>query len=157
MHREDNSNYLLFIEPLAINKAKEPLNDKIVKLMEIALENSVPGISSYSNLDDRGFFREDSMYKGFHITDCGENAGNQDYLLKNGMITNKLASYYLKWYRNFIPVSEMNKIHKLLLFYSDKINIAEITDHEKCPDCGGKIKEKMSGVECTECDYWFCF
>jgi len=31
----------------------------------------------------------------------------------------------------------------------------EIT--EPCPYCGADLKEKWSGVECTMCDYWFCY
>ena len=41
----------------------------------------------------------------------------------------------------------------------------EIEDHwgwgknpDKCPDCGADLKcGHGGGVECTVCDYWFCF
>ena len=47
----------------------------------------------------------------------------------------------------------------------DDINIDEELDssvdivnaHGVCPKCGSPLKEKWSGVECTKCDYWFCF
>jgi hypothetical protein len=33
MHREDNSKYLLYIEPKVIDKLKEPINDELVEIM----------------------------------------------------------------------------------------------------------------------------
>lgn len=28
---------------------------------------------------------------------------------------------------------------------------------EVCPSCGADIVAKMSGVECSNCDWWFCY
>lgn len=28
---------------------------------------------------------------------------------------------------------------------------------DECPECGGKMTAKRSGVECPYCSYWFCF
>ncbi len=136
MHREDNSKYLLYIEPSAYDKLKEPVNDELVELMEMALSKSKSGAAQYSKIEDTGdgydwthngqtrrvpSFRENSMYKGRHRTDCGESSTNCDYLLENGMITNSLAPFYLKWYRYSIPETEMNKILKLQKFYGEKL------------------------------------
>jgi hypothetical protein len=54
------------------------------------------------------------------MTECGERSSNKDYLLENGMITNSLASFYLRWYRFDIPEIEMNKVHELVKFYKIK-------------------------------------
>jgi len=36
MHREDNSKYLLYIEPKAIDKLRIPIDDDLTKLMDFA-------------------------------------------------------------------------------------------------------------------------
>ena len=145
MHREDNSKYLLYIEPSANDKLKEPINDELVQIMELALSKAKVGTASYDKLEDMGdgyefkwparmavsfagddrkrlvpSFREGGAYKGFHGTGCGERSSNRDYLLENGMITNSLAPFYLKWYRYSIPESEMKKVEQLINFYKKK-------------------------------------
>ena len=137
MHREDNSKYLLYIEPKAIDKLKEPINDELVEIMELALSKAKVGVASYSKLEDMGdgyefkwndpkngtqkrlvpSFSEGNAYRGSHRTECGERSSNKDYLLENGMITNSLAPFYLKWYRFSIPESEMRKVEQLVNFY----------------------------------------
>jgi hypothetical protein len=120
MHREDDSLYLLYIEPTKEQKSQEPVEDELVILMELALSESERGISPYSNLDDKGGFRAGDSWKGWHTTDCGETSGNNDYQLKNGMITNSLAPFYLRWYRDAIPQTEMNKIEQLKKYYDEQ-------------------------------------
>jgi hypothetical protein len=117
MHREDRSKYLLFIEPPKKEKLAEPVEDELVKLMEMAITKAETGVSSYMNEKDGGNFRKSSGYKGFHQTDCGETSSNKDYLLENEMITNSLAPFYLRWYRNSIPESEIEKLMSLKKFY----------------------------------------
>jgi len=133
MHREDNSKYLLYIEPNTKDKLVEPINDEIVQIMELALSKAKPGTANYSKLDDMGdgyeyeysngrkeiipSFTENCAYRGIHTTGCGGRSSNQDYLLENGMITNSLSSFYLKWYRYSIPESEMKKVNQLVNFY----------------------------------------
>jgi hypothetical protein len=135
MHREDNSKYLLYIEPKVNEKLTEPINDELVECMEMALSKSQKGAARYSDINDMGdgfdwnhngqirkvpSFSNRSAYKGSHRTECGERSSNCDYLLENGMITNSLAPFYLKWYRYSIPVSEMIKVEMLLEFYKNK-------------------------------------
>jgi|TARA_R110000851_G_scaffold56073_4_gene131235 hypothetical protein len=121
MHREDKSLYLLYIEPAKSQKSKKPVEDELVSLMELALLESKSGTAHYSNLDDDGStFRGGSGYRGCHTVDCGERSGNKDYQLKNGMITNSLAPFYLRWYRDAIPATEMNKVEQLKKYYNLK-------------------------------------
>ena len=54
MHREDDSKYLLYIEPKLEDRLKEPIDDDLVKMMEMALSKSIKGTAYYSNLDDTG-------------------------------------------------------------------------------------------------------
>lgn len=121
MHRQDNSKYLLFIEPKLEDKLKNPINDDLVELMKMALSKANEGVSNYSDLNDFGSFQPGSGFKGIHRTECGERSSNVDYLLENGMITNSLAPFYLMWYRYSIPETEMKKIYKLRDFYKLKI------------------------------------
>lgn len=120
MHRQDDSNYLLFIEPKLEDKLIEPIEDELTSLMEMALSRSKEGVSNYSSLSDKSTFRTGPGYKGRHITDCGVKSSNNDYLLENGMITNSLATFYLRWYRYSIPISEMLKIQKLKQYYDER-------------------------------------
>lgn len=119
MHREDNSNYLLFVEPKKEDKLKDPINDELTELMEMAISKSLKGVSMYSTTLDNGSFREGVGYKGFHRTECGERSSSTDFLLENGMITNSLAPFYLRWYRYSIPESEMMKIKRLKEYYEN--------------------------------------
>jgi len=116
MHREDNSKFLLYIEPKKEEKLLNPVEDELTELLEYALKYARSGASSYDNLEKESF-REGDAFKGTHLTECGERSANRDYLLENGMITNSLAPFYLKWYRNSIPKTELAKIQQLKEFY----------------------------------------
>lgn len=97
MHREDNSRFLLYIEPKKEMKNIEPINDEITLLMEEFLSKAKSGTAYYSDLNDDGSnFMIDNGWRGFHCTECGERSSNKDYLLENGMITNSLAPFYLR-------------------------------------------------------------
>ena len=117
MHREDNSKYLLYIEPTKKERLNEPIDDELTVLIEKAIEKSTSGTAGYSTLEDEGSFTEGSGYRGFHMTECKESSTNKDYLLENGMITNSLAPFYLRWYRNSIPESELMKVLALKNYY----------------------------------------
>lgn len=117
MHRIDNTKFLLFIEPTAEEKLNVPIEDKYTKLMEYALTKAKLGAANYSAIGEEPNFREGSGWRGFHRTDCGQCSGNKEYLLENGMVTNSLAVFYLKYYRDSIPTSEMDKVFKLATFY----------------------------------------
>lgn len=92
---------LLFIEPKEKDKLSKPINDELTELMEMALLNA----------------KVCERYKGWHRTDCGEKSSACNYRLENGMKTNSLAPFYLRWYRYSIPESEMLKLKELETFY----------------------------------------
>lgn len=117
MHREDESKYLLYIEPPKKERLSEPVEDELTLLMEEALERAAPGTSKYSDLEDDLTFEVGPSYRGSHRTECGEGSTNTDYLLENGMITNSLAPFYLRWYRNSIPETELMKLLALKNYY----------------------------------------
>jgi hypothetical protein len=119
MHRTDNSCFLLFIEPKKKEKRFIPIDDEISKIMKLALMEAKSGTSNYSRIDEIPRFNPNAKYRGFHITDCGYKSEG-DYLLENGMITNRLADFYLRFYRKSIPVSEMGKVMELIAFYKKK-------------------------------------
>lgn len=112
MHREDNSLYLLYIEPKNYNS--HGLSDEWTKLMNevFNLPETKEGIASYSNLESNGHFILGAGYKGSHYTQ-GVSSTNHDYLLFNGMITNSLCTHYLSHYRDEIPQTEWIKLNKL--------------------------------------------
>jgi len=117
MHRIDNSRFLLYIEPLKETKSFFPANDEFTQIMELAFSEAVSGVASYSKMNIPEWFEKGS---GSHCSDCGERSDNQDYLLKNGMITNSLCVFYLQYYRNSIPESEVSKIKELVEFYKSQ-------------------------------------
>ena len=134
MHRNDKSKYLLYIEPSKELKSNEPVLDEWTSLMEYALSKSISGTGRYSELTDMGdgfgwiykgvikripSFSSDSGYMGTHHTECGEGSSNQDYLLENGMITNSLSPFYLKYYRVCVSDNDMEKLKQLKDFYED--------------------------------------
>ena len=120
MHRIDDSCFLLFIEPKKWRKRIFPKNDLISKIMMLALKESKSGVSNYVYLDKTPHFSVGNKYKGYHTTDCGVRSFGADYLLENGMITNSLADFYLRYYRNSIPKSEMRKVFELVAYYKNK-------------------------------------
>jgi len=117
MHREDNSNYLLYIEPDPKLKSEVPDQGPAYTLVKMALERALEGTSNYSDLEDHGSFRQGNAFKGVHQAQDGTRSSNKDYLLENGMITNSLAPYYLMWYKDAIPTTELVKLVKLAQFY----------------------------------------
>ena len=117
MERTDKSRFLLYIEPRSNDKLISPVNDVFTYIMERALEESERGTADYSDLTSNGTFYPGKTWFGYHETDCGECCNGCDYLLKNGMITNSLATFYLQYNRNSIPKSELNKVIQLFLFY----------------------------------------
>lgn len=122
MKRDDNSKFLLYIEPSRGEKLTEPINDELTKLIEFAITRAKEGAANYSDISSGQVnFREGSGFRGTHRTDCGERSSNIDYLLENGMVTNSLATFYVKWYRYSIPENDMNKLKSLAFFYDVKI------------------------------------
>ncbi|MEI6436731.1 MAG: hypothetical protein WCP32_18050 [Bacteroidota bacterium] len=117
MHRPDTSLFLLFIEPPKEEKSETPLIDELTRIMRLALSEAKSGMSNYFEPNEEPEFYECAGYKGYHRSDCGERSKSCDYLLKNGMITNSLCVFYLQYYRNSIPASEMNKVTELVAFY----------------------------------------
>lgn len=117
MHRSDNSLYLLYIEPKKEERLEKPIDDILTNIMDIALELSIEGYGNYSNLNCNGRFFFGGGYMGWHDTDCGEGSSNHDYLLKSGHITNSLATFYLRWYRNSIPATEWAKLADVIYYH----------------------------------------
>ena len=109
----DEPKLLLFIEPSKSEKLEKPIDDYLVQFLENAIENAPTGC--YFS----GGFRTGVATKGFHRTECGERSSNVDYLLENGMVTNKLGPFYLKWYRYSIPETEMKKVEEAYNYYKD--------------------------------------
>ncbi len=118
MHREDDSRFLLYIEPKASDKLDEPSDNKYLPVLEKAMIKAKRGTSNYSLTGVKEKFSEGNAFRGSHTTDCGEFGTNVDYLLDNGMITNYLAPFYLKWYYDSIPETELKKLEELYKFYN---------------------------------------
>lgn len=112
MHREDNSKYLLYIEPDPGMKSENPKDDQYTKMLEDAITQGTEGSSNYSDLNDKGSFYPNMGYRGQHWFD-GQGSTNVDYLIDGGYITNSLAPYYMRWYRDVIPQTEIRKIVNL--------------------------------------------
>ncbi|OPX87479.1 MAG: hypothetical protein A4E53_02467 [Pelotomaculum sp. PtaB.Bin104] len=91
--------YFLMIEP---DKEGPPLTTPI----EDELSNKVDYIFSKCKPLDYSF-------RGFHQTKCFKVSDNKNWFLPNGMITNSLYTYYIRYYRNYVPQSEIDKINKI--------------------------------------------
>lgn len=135
MHREDESRYLLFIQPK--NSCSQPIDDSLTKVMQKILSAAKRGTSNYSDLNDDGqHFKEGGGWKGWHTCICGEASDNADYLLPNGMITNSLCIHYLKYHRRQIPKTQLIKLQQLLNHYRN--NKQQYAPQVKSPYKKGK-------------------
>jgi hypothetical protein len=95
MHDTSNK-YLLQIHPNGLC-SKDPINDDLTVKMEILLKNA----------------RKGTQYRGFHTcTGCGKMGGSCD-LIVGPYITNSLAVHYLRWHRNDVPLSEIEKLRRI--------------------------------------------
>ena len=94
-----SNKYFLMIEP-------DKLSDPSDNPTEDEITNKVDFI--FSKCTNPNY-----CYNGFHITKRGKFSDNKIWILPNGMITNNLCTYYVRYYRLFIPDSEIEKINKV--------------------------------------------
>lgn len=118
MHREDDSCFVLYIEPKVEDKSKQPIDDELTRKVSEAFAAATEGAASYSDLkagfgDGRHFFSEGSGWRGFHQTPDNEAMSSHDYLLPNGLITNSCCVHYVRWYRRAIPECDLRKLSTL--------------------------------------------
>ncbi len=125
MKRDDNSKFLLYIEPENSEKSEQPIDDDLTKLIEFALNNSITGAANYSELNGEPLHRKEGGWRGCHTVDCGKCSTNHDYLLENGLITNSLAVFYISNYRSSIKRNDWLKIEDLIDFYQKDIDISK--------------------------------
>jgi len=123
MHRNDNSNYFLYIEPSLQEKSLEPVNDIYTEAIEYFFNKSTRGCGWFSNLKSNGVddFTVGFAYKGCHSCSDGEQSSNVDYLLENGYITNSLCVHYVRWFRNSITGFNLEKLEILKKLYENKV------------------------------------
>ena len=118
MQRDDNSRFLLFIEPTLSQKAGAPINDEWTMIMRVAVSEAKLGTSNYTDPPNvEPWFKEKDRYKGVHYCCDDIESGNYDLLLPNDMITNTLAIHYLTWYRQAVPPSDWKKLEEIQRFY----------------------------------------
>jgi hypothetical protein len=110
-----SSKHILYINPEPEDKLTQPINDELTKVMELALSRA----KTYTR------------FKGWHRTKCGEKSSCSDYQLENGMITNSLATFYLRWYRYSISEDDMLKVQELKEYYDNIGELPEIQKVEK--------------------------
>jgi hypothetical protein len=84
---------------------------------------------------------------------AGSNRCPTRYVLYNldDKIPDRLGSPYIKEWEG-----------RWLERYWDELeDIIEDIEADICPECGAELRgkgwEKGGGIECTKCDYWFCF
>jgi hypothetical protein len=110
-------NELLFISPdLIAKKSSLPSRDSLNKKVDYILSKTYKG---EGDAKKRGFKKKVDwgmhQYFGYHRTTCGQKSDCQDWYIptKNGVWTNSLAGYYTKYYRQFIPQAEVDKIEAI--------------------------------------------
>lgn len=121
MHRNDSTNYFLYIEPNLVEKSEFPIDDEYTKAIEYFFKRSKSGGANYSKLDDLGTFDEGNGWRGFHMNCDDERSDNHDYLLENGYITNSLCVYYVCWFRQAITGHNLEKLENLRSLYVQKM------------------------------------
>ena len=126
MHRNDDSLFLLYIEPRKEEKLKEPIDDDVTRLMELAYSKSTSGGANYSSLNEIPRFTFKDGWRGWHSTECGEESDNHDHILQNGMIVNSLCVFYVRWYRNSIHENDWNKLKSLGEFYGINVELPNV-------------------------------
>ena len=87
----DNS-HLMMIEPK--NQATHPIDDDLTAMAQKVFTSAKPT----------------TRYRGWHRCICGANSDNADWELPNGQITNSLLVHYVRYHRNEIPQSEIDKL-----------------------------------------------
>jgi len=93
---DTSDNILLFIEPTKEKSA--PVDDELTAIMEQAFEKA----QEYG-----------PYWRGFHMCACGKNSTNHNYKLENGMIVNSLCVHYMRFHRDEVPQSEIDKVISL--------------------------------------------
>jgi len=94
-----SNKYFLMIEPDKLGiPSDNPTEDEITNKVDFIFSKCIN--PNYS-------------YRGAHRTKCGKFSDNNDWILPNGMTTNSLCTYYVRYYRLFIPESEIEKINKV--------------------------------------------
>lgn len=86
---------ILMIEPKS-KKSEMPVIDELTVKMKDVLRRAKKG----------------RRFKGVHRCICGKMSGSQE-LFVGGKLTNSLAVHYLKWHRDDVPESELEKVRNL--------------------------------------------
>jgi hypothetical protein len=120
MHRSDNSDYFLYIEPDARKRADTPVDDDLTQSLQLALSEATKGTAKYSDLKSKGDFTPDASWRGMHFAEDGEISDVSDFLLPNGFITNSLCVHYARYFRSEIPKTELKKLEALHEFMSTR-------------------------------------
>lgn len=94
-----SSAYFFMIEPDKVaSPSPVPLEDELTAKVDFIFSKAKPSKTGY---------------RGFHQTRCGKRSDNRDWMLPGGIITNSLATYYIRHYREAIPQDEIDKVHTL--------------------------------------------
>lgn len=136
---------LFYMEPEAIDKSKSPIEDDLTSLVEMALKDK----KATGTYDRDCRFHEGSTYRGYHTTSCGQHSSSNDYLLANGMVTNSLAVFYTKFYRDSILSQDRENLKKLASFYGKDIDW-DNAFQSPAPDALQNIPSHCDGGTCNE-------
>ena len=108
--KNTDSEHFMFIEPDKEGEKQPPLNDWWTKTTELILECSTAS---------------EIRYKGVHTTLCGAISGNAPIYTPMGRLTNTLAPYYMKHYREQIPESEKTKVIQELMCIAGEVDSSD--------------------------------
>jgi len=123
MPEQTAENILLFIFPRK-NETKEPLIDEYTQKMVYALRNPVESNVVVGCVDERkrsktrglAHISKGVRTMGVHTCVCGATSESADYGIKIGeeiVYTNSLASHYLAFHRDEVPLDQLSKIRKI--------------------------------------------
>lgn len=102
-------NYYFMVEPDREGSCSEiPVEDELTEMVDFI----------FSNAKANPFV----CYRGFHVTKCGKFSDNKEWLILGCIVTNNLAPFYIRHYRNYIPQVEIDKTYKLFKILKEHPN-----------------------------------
>lgn len=117
MEINNKSRFFLFIEPTPEQKNHTAINDEYTSLLRMALTEAKLGKSNFKESVLIPDFKEGFKHRGTHNGPDGIKSSQQEYLLKNGLVTNSLCIHYLLFYRLAIQNYDWEKMKELQRFY----------------------------------------
>lgn len=109
----ETDNVLLFIEPKQL-KSNTPVDDDLTTFIEKILSIAMTDPNKSGIVYQDGRYMKGLGTRGVHTCICNEHSDPCDYEIYDGYYTNSLATHYLRWHRDEVPMTEIDKVKTLM-------------------------------------------